>query len=43
MIHYIDDMDAKINAFQSHIENFADGATGWTPFHKLLERYLYKG
>jgi 3'-5' exoribonuclease len=43
MIHYIDDMDAKINAFQSQIENLADGATGWTPFHKLLERYLYKG
>jgi 3'-5' exoribonuclease len=42
IIHHIDDLDAKVNAFQSHMENNEDKDSDWTPFHKLLERYLYK-
>ncbi len=42
IIHYVDDLDAKVNAFQSHIENFIEDGSDWTPFHKLLERFLYK-
>ena len=42
VIHHIDDLDAKINAFQSHIETFNNEDNDWTPFHKLLERYIYK-
>lgn len=42
IIHHIDDLDAKVNAFQSHMENDEDKDSDWTPFHKLLERYLYK-
>jgi len=43
IIHFIDDMDAKVNAFQGFIENTADDESGWTPFHRLFERFIYKG
>ena len=42
IIHYIDDLDAKVNAFQNHIEASSEDESDWTPFHKLLERFLYK-
>ena len=42
VIHHIDDLDAKVNAFQSHIDTFNDDETDWTPYHKLLERFIYK-
>jgi len=42
VIHYIDDMDAKVNAFQGFIES-ADDESDWTPFHRLFERFIYKG
>ncbi len=42
IIHYIDDLDAKVNAFQSYVEASADNGTDWTPYHRLLERFLYK-
>jgi 3'-5' exoribonuclease len=42
IIHYIDDMDAKVNAFQGFIDN-ADDESDWTPFHRLFERFIYKG
>ena len=43
IVHYIDDLDAKVNAFQTFVEDAPEDDTSWTPFHKLLERYLYKG
>jgi 3'-5' exoribonuclease len=43
VIHYIDDMDAKVNAFQGFIENAEDDESDWTPFHRLFERFIYKG
>jgi 3'-5' exoribonuclease len=43
IIHYIDDMDAKVNAFQRYIENSQDDESDWTPFHRLFERFIYKG
>jgi 3'-5' exoribonuclease len=43
VIHYIDDMDAKVNAFQGFIENADDEESDWTPFHRLFERFIYKG
>ncbi|MBP8984157.1 MAG: HD domain-containing protein [Syntrophobacterales bacterium] len=42
VIHYIDDLDAKVNAFQGFIDN-ADEDSDWTPFHRLFERFIYKG
>jgi 3'-5' exoribonuclease len=43
IIHYVDDMDAKVNAFQGFIENSDDDDSDWTPFHRLFERFIYKG
>ncbi len=43
IVHYIDDLDAKVNAFQEFIEESNDNDSNWTPFHKLFERFIYKG
>lgn len=43
IVHHIDDMDAKVNAFQTFVDDAPDDDTNWTPFHKLLERFIYKG
>jgi 3'-5' exoribonuclease len=43
IVHYIDDMDAKVNAFQEYIKDAPVGDSDWTPFHRLFERYIYKG
>ncbi|MEI7589771.1 MAG: HD domain-containing protein [Deltaproteobacteria bacterium] len=42
IIHQVDDMDAKLNAFEESINN-SDEALSWTPYHRLLERFIYKG
>ena len=41
MVSHVDDMDAKMNAFQLHMEGSADEAS-WTSYHRLLDRYLYR-
>jgi 3'-5' exoribonuclease len=43
IVHYIDDLDAKVNAFQEFIQGSHDDESDWTPFHRLFERYIYKG
>lgn len=43
IVHHIDDLDAKVNAFQTFVAAAPEDETNWTPFHKLLERYIYKG
>lgn len=43
IVHYMDDLDAKVNTFQEYLNDFRDEETGWTPFHRFLERYLYRG
>lgn len=43
IVHQIDDMDAKVNAIQEHIAGSDDSESDWTPFHRLFERYIYKG
>jgi 3'-5' exoribonuclease len=42
VIHYLDDLSAKINNFQSTLqkENIIEG--GWTGFNKMHDRYLYR-
>ncbi len=42
IIHHMDDLDAKMNAFQKFIEN-SDDDSDWTPFHRLFDRFIYKG
>ena len=43
IVHHIDDLDAKVNAFRTFVEDAPEDETSWTPFHKLLDRFLYKG
>ncbi len=43
IVHFIDDLDAKVNAFQEFIEESRNDDSAWTPFHKLFERFIYKG
>jgi 3'-5' exoribonuclease len=43
IVHFIDDMDAKVNAFQEYIKDAPANDSDWTPFHRLFERYIYKG
>jgi 3'-5' exoribonuclease len=42
IVNYIDDLDAKVNAFREYIDD-SDDDSNWTPFHRLLERFIYKG
>lgn len=42
LVNFVDDLDAKVNAFQEFINDSRDDSH-WTPFHRLLERYIYKG
>ncbi|OGP32511.1 MAG: hypothetical protein A2073_03300 [Deltaproteobacteria bacterium GWC2_42_11] len=43
MLYYLDDMDSKIQSMSAHIEKERDTDSKWTSFHKLYERYIYKG
>ena len=43
VVHYMDDLDAKVNAFQEYIREARDEESDWTPYHRLFERYIYKG
>ena len=43
LVHQIDDMVAKANALQEYIVSNENTDSDWTPFHRLFERYIYKG
>jgi 3'-5' exoribonuclease len=43
IVHHMDDLDAKINAFREFIKDADGNESDWTPFHRLLERFIYKG
>jgi 3'-5' exoribonuclease len=43
IVHYMDDLDAKVNAFQEYIRGARDEESDWTPYHRLFDRYIYKG
>ena len=43
VIHMMDDLDAKINAFHEFIEGSAETDSDWTAFHRFFERFIYKG
>ncbi|MBW2544583.1 MAG: HD domain-containing protein [Deltaproteobacteria bacterium] len=42
IVNFIDDLDAKMNAFGEFISN-SGNESDWTPYHRLLERFIYKG
>jgi 3'-5' exoribonuclease len=43
VVHFIDDLDAKLNAFQSFINDSNNADSDWTTFNRFFERFLYKG
>lgn len=43
IVHFMDDLDAKVNAFQETIREARDEGASWTPYHRLFDRYIYKG
>ena len=42
LLHYIDDIDSKINGIRDFIAS-EDSGEAWTSFHRMLERQFYKG
>ncbi len=43
ILHYADDLDAKVNAFKKIISEDGDPESQWTNYNRLLERYIFKG
>jgi len=44
VIHFMDDLDAKLNAFQIFVDaDAANADSDWTNYNRFFERYLYKG
>lgn len=42
LLHHLDDLDAKVNAFTAWIEKEKEGSSRWTSFHKLFDRFIFK-
>ncbi|HAG51125.1 MAG TPA: HD family phosphohydrolase [Deltaproteobacteria bacterium] len=43
ILYYLDDMDSKIQSMQALIEKEKEVDSKWTSYHKLYDRYIYKG
>jgi 3'-5' exoribonuclease len=43
VVHFIDDLDAKLNAFQSFVTDSNNADSDWTAYNRFFERFLYKG
>jgi 3'-5' exoribonuclease len=41
MLHYLDDMDAKMNGIQRFIEKQVQDGSRWTAYHRTFEQYFY--
>ena len=41
-VHYMDDLDAKLNAFQSFTADSNNGDSDWSNYNRFFERYLYR-
>ena len=42
LLHYIDEIDSKLNSIREFIAREDSGET-WTAYHRLLERHFYRG
>lgn len=42
-LHYLDNLDAKINEFQSLIDSDPNSDSVWTPYNPNLQRKIFKG
>ncbi len=41
MLHYLDDMDAKINGIQQFLKKQTSDGSRWSTYHRLFEQYFY--
>ena len=42
ILHYLDQLDAKVTAVRTFMDS-EDPDTAWTSYHRVLERFFYKG
>ncbi|NOY14076.1 MAG: HD domain-containing protein [Deltaproteobacteria bacterium] len=43
VLSFVDDLDSKINGIQTHIDKEPNREGNWTSYHRLYDRYFYKG
>ncbi len=43
ILNFLDDLDSKINGVRAHIDRDALGESSWTSYHRLYDRYFFKG
>lgn len=43
ILNFLDDLDSKINGVRTHIDREPDSESSWTQYHRLYDRYFYKG
>jgi len=43
ILNFIDDLDSKINGVRTHIDREPDNESTWTQYHRLYDRYFFKG
>jgi len=43
VLSYLDDLDSKINGIRCHIDKEAHAEGAWTSYHRLYDRYFFKG
>lgn len=41
-VHYMDDLDAKLHAFQAFTSDSGNADSDWTNYNRFFERYLYR-
>jgi 3'-5' exoribonuclease len=41
MLHFLDDMDAKINGIQQFIKKQVPEGSRWSAYHRTFEQYFY--
>jgi 3'-5' exoribonuclease len=41
MLHFLDDMDAKINGIQQFLKTQVSEGSRWSPYHPAFERFFY--
>jgi 3'-5' exoribonuclease len=43
ILNFIDDLDSKINGVRTHLDKEADSESAWSQYHRLYDRYFFKG
>jgi 3'-5' exoribonuclease len=41
MLHYLDNMDAKINGIQQFLKTQVPGGSKWSAYHPVFEQFFY--